>query len=201
MTHHDQRIAPWQGVLVLWVAAGLLLGRAALAQVAPPAPLVPLQTFSITGNASGSETAQTSTADYTITFTLAPDHVLDPLSAALRLRLEPDALYPEPCGEVFIPSGCFFPDGKWGFAVSENCAVSVKAFKEELSYARDLTPLLESFSATLQQVKGEWQARLVTTFRRVVAYPDSRAITFAIGEHGLENVLSNRSDTKFRVGP
>jgi len=148
--HHDQRISPWRGVLVLGVAAGLRLARPALAQVALPAPLVPLQTFSITGNASGSETTDTSTADYTVKFTLAPGSVLDPPSTALRLRLETEAEAPTPCFDVVIPPGCFFPDGKGGFAVSDNCAVSVKEFKEELNYERDLTPLLESFSATLQ---------------------------------------------------
>lgn len=79
--------------------------------------------------------------------------------------------------------------------------MSVALIKEELNYVRDLTPLLESVSATLQQVKGEWQARLVTTFTEDVATPEPRAITFAIGEHGLTGVPIASSDAKYRVGP
>jgi hypothetical protein len=79
--------------------------------------------------------------------------------------------------------------------------VSVKAVKEALDYERDLTPLLASVSATLQQVKGEWQARIVTTFREAVAQPEPCAITFAIGEHGVANLPTGLSDTKFRAGP
>jgi hypothetical protein len=75
----------------------------------------------------------------------------------------------------------------------------VKAFKEELNYERDLTPLLQSFSATLQQVKGGWQARIVTTFREAVARPEPCAITFTVGEHGVEKVLINSSDLKWRA--
>jgi hypothetical protein len=102
---------------------------------------------------------------------------------------------------VFIPKNCFFPTGAGSIAVSDNCPVSVVAFKEELNYFRDLTPLLQSFSATLQQVKGEWQARIVTTFTEAVARPELCAITFAIGEDGVTNVPHGNSDAKFRVGP
>lgn len=89
MMQHDQRKHPWLWALA--VGGVLLLGRAALAQVPLPSPLVPLEKFSITGKASGSETNQTSAADYTVKFSLAPGHVLDPTAVALRLRIEPDA--------------------------------------------------------------------------------------------------------------
>jgi hypothetical protein len=89
MMQHDQRKHPWLWVLA--VGGMLLLGRPALAQVPLPSPLVPLAKFSITGKASGSETNQTSAADYTVKFSLAPGHVLDPTAVALRLRIEPDA--------------------------------------------------------------------------------------------------------------
>jgi hypothetical protein len=199
MMHHHQLKRPWLWALA--VGGVLLIGRPALAQVTPPPNLFPLAKFSITGKASGSETNQTSAADYTVKFTLPPDRVLDPPAEALLLRIESDAETPDPCADVFIPKNCFFPTGAGSFAVSENCPVSVKAFKEELNYVRDLTPLLQSFSATLQQVKGEWQARLVTTFTEAVAHPTPCFITFTVGEHGVEKVLINSSDAKFRVGP
>jgi hypothetical protein len=200
MRPHHQRNRPWRWALGLG-AAGLLLGSPALAQVTPPSPLVPLTTFSITGKTSASATADTRTADYSLRFTLAPDKALDPTSAALLLRLETAAEYPEPCGVIGIPAGCLFPDARGVYTLSDNCRVSVVAVKEELNYERDLTPLLESVSATLQQVKGEWQAHLVTTFREAVAQPEPCAITFAIGEHGVEKVPLGSSDAKFRAGP
>jgi hypothetical protein len=190
--------ATWQWALVLG-AAGLLLGSPALAQVSLPSPLVPLAKFSITGKASGSETTDTSAADYSVKFTLALDRVLDPPAAALLLRIETDPQTPVPCADVVIPPGCFFPDGKGGFAVSDNCRVSVKAFKHELNYERDLTPLLQSFSATLQQVKGEWQARIVTAFTEAVAEPEPCFITFTVGTHGVENMAISSSDAKWRA--
>jgi hypothetical protein len=42
------------------------------------------------------------------------------------------------------------------------------AFNKELTYAHDQTLLLQSFSATLQQVQGEWQARITTAFTEAV---------------------------------
>jgi hypothetical protein len=200
MTQHHPRYRPWRWILVLGVA-GLLLGAPALAQVTPPAPLLPLTTFSITGKTSGSETADTCTADYTLRFTLPPDKALDPTTTVLLLRLETERDAPEPCGVIGIPEGCLFPDAKGVYTLSDNCRVSVTAVKEELNYERDLTPLLEHVSATLQQVKGEWQARIVTTFREAVAEPAPCAITFAIGEHGLTDVPIASSDAKFRAGP
>jgi hypothetical protein len=199
MTQHHQPNRPWRWALA--VGGVLLLGRPALAQVDPSPNLVPLATFSINGKASGSETTQTSAADYTVKFTLAPDRVLDPPAEALLLRIESDAETPDPCADVFIPKNCFFPTGAGSFAVSDNCAVSVVEFKEALNYFRDLTPLLESFSATLQQVKGEWQARIVTTFREAVAQPDPCAITFTVGDNGVEKVPIGSRDAKFRAGP
>jgi len=71
--------------------------------------------------------------------------------------------------------------------------------KDEINYFRDLTPLLQSFSATLQQVKGEWQARLVTTFREAVEEPIPCSITFTIGTHGVENMPISSSDVKWRA--
>jgi hypothetical protein len=174
-----------------------LIGRPALAQVPLPSPLVPLEKFSITGKASGSETNQTSAADYTVKFTLAPDRVLDPTIAAVLLRIQTDAQAPAPCADVFIPQGCFFLDSKGGFAVSDNCRVSVKAFKHEVNYERDLTPLLQSFSATLQQVKGEWQARITTALTEAVETPEPCFITFAIGTHGVDTMPISRSDVKW----
>jgi len=82
MTRHDQLNRPCPWTLVLGAAAGLLLGRPALAHVPLPSPLVPLAKFSITRKASGSGTYQTSTADYTAKFTLPPDRVLDPPAAS-----------------------------------------------------------------------------------------------------------------------
>jgi len=198
MMQHHQRNRPWRWALVVG-AAGLLLGHSTRAQVAPPAKLTPLKSFAISGKASGSETTQTSAADYTIKFTLAPDRVLDPTTAALRLRLETDAEAPEPCGEVVIPEDCFFPDGAGSFAVSDNCRVSVKEFKDELGYARDLTPLLQNFSATLQQVQGEWQARLVMALSEDVEQPEPCSITFSVSTHGVENMPISSSDARFRA--
>jgi hypothetical protein len=200
MTQHHPRPRPWRWGLVLGVAGGLL-GSPALAQVTPPANLTPLAKFSITGKTSGSETTDSSAADYSVKFTLAPGGILDPTTAAVLLRLETDAEAPEPCGVIGIPAGCFFPDAKGVYTLSDNCRVSVTAVKEELNYERDLTPLLEHVSATLQQVKGEWQAHLVTRFREDVAYPEPCGITFAIGEHGVLDVPIGSSDAKFRVGP
>jgi hypothetical protein len=79
MTQHDQRNRLWRWAFTLG-AAGLLLSAPALAQVTPPANLTPLTTFSITGKTSGSEVADTRTADYTLRFTLAPGKFLDPTS-------------------------------------------------------------------------------------------------------------------------
>jgi hypothetical protein len=194
---HDQRNRPW--LWALSVGGVLLVGRPALAQVPLPSPLVPLAKFSITGKASGAETNQTSAADYTVKFTLGPGSVPDPTAAALLLRIETDAQEPVPCFDVFIPQNCFFPTGAGSFAVSENCPVSVKAFKEELNYARDLTPLLQSFSATLQQVQGEWQARIVTAFTEAVSHPTPCFITFTLGPHGVENMAISASDAKWRA--
>jgi hypothetical protein len=199
MTQHHQRQRPWRWALA--VGGVLLLSRPALAQLKPPANLVPLQKFSIMGKTSASETADTRAADYSLRFTLAPDKALDPTSTALRLRLETDAEQPQPCGVIGIPAGCLFPDAKGVYTLADNCNVSVTAVKEELHYERDLTPLLERVSATRQQVKGEWQAHLVTTFREAVARPDPCGITFTSGEHGVANVPIGRSDAKFRVGP
>jgi hypothetical protein len=112
MTQHDQRNRPWLWALA--IGGMLLLGRPALGQVPLPSPLVPLEKFSITGKASGSETNQTSAADYTVKFTLPPGRVLDPPAEPLLLRLEPDPQHPIPCFDVFIPKNCFFPDGKGG---------------------------------------------------------------------------------------
>jgi hypothetical protein len=123
------------------------------------------------------------------------------LTAAALLRLEADAERPTPCGVIGLPENCFFRDAKGVYTLSDNCQVSVKAVKEELHYERDLTPLLEHVSATLQQVKGEWQARIVTTLREAVAQPQPCGITFAIGAHGVANVPTGSSDTKFRTGP
>jgi hypothetical protein len=53
-----------------------------------------VEKLSIAGNATGSETNQTSAADYTVKFTLAPNRVLDPMIEALLLRLEPEAQAP-----------------------------------------------------------------------------------------------------------
>jgi hypothetical protein len=75
----------------------------------------------------------------------------------------------------------------------------VKAVKEELHYERDLTPLLEHVSATLKQVKGEWQARIVTTFTEAVARPEPCAITFTVASHGVENMPISASDVKWRA--
>jgi hypothetical protein len=202
MMHHHQLKRPWLWALA--VGGVLLIGRPALTQVTPPPNLLPLAKFSVTGKASGSETNQTSAAtnqtsaaDYTVKFTLSPDRVLDPPAEALLLRIESDAETPDPCADVFIPKNCFFPTGAGSFAVSENCPVSVKAFKEELNYVRDLTPLLQNFSATLQQVQGEWQARIVTAFTEAVARPTPCAITFTVGTHGVENMPISRSDLKW----
>jgi hypothetical protein len=197
MTQHNQRNRLWRWALA--VGGVLLLSRPALAQLTPPANLVPLTKFSITGKTSASETAGTRTADYALRFTLAPGKVLDPNSAALLLRLETDAEQPEPCGVIGIPAGCLFPDAKGVYTLSDNCRVSVKAVKEELNYERDLTPLLQSFSATLQQVKGEWQARIVTAFTEAVATPEPCGITFTLGTHGVENMPISSSDTKWRA--
>jgi hypothetical protein len=128
MTQHNQRNRPWRWTLVVG-AAGLLLGSPALAQVTPPSPLVPLTKFSIAGKTSASETTDTRTADYSLRFTLAPGKVLDPTSAALRLRLETDAEQPQPCGVIGLPAGCLFPDAKGVYTLSDNCRVSVKAVK------------------------------------------------------------------------
>jgi hypothetical protein len=200
MTQHHQRQCPWRWALMLG-AAGLLLGAPALAQVTPPANLTPLTTFSITGKTSASATADSRTADYSLRFTLAPDKALDPTSAALLLRLETAAETPEPCAVIGVPKGCLFPDAKGVYTLSDNCRVSVTVVKEALNYERDLTPQLESVSATLQQVKGEWQARIVTTFREAVAQPTPCGITFAIGEHGVLDVPTGSRDAKFRAGP
>jgi hypothetical protein len=54
MMLHDRRNRPWLWALA--VGGVLLLGRPAVAQVTPPANLVPLEKFSITRKASGSET-------------------------------------------------------------------------------------------------------------------------------------------------
>jgi hypothetical protein len=197
MTQHDQLKRPWLWALA--VGGVLLFGRPALAQVAPPSNLVPLAKFSITGKASGSETNQTSAADYTVKFTTPPSSVLDPPAAAVLLRLEPEPQAPAPCFDVFIPKNGFFPTGEGSFAVSDNCPMSVVAFKDELNYARDLTPLLQSFSATLQQVQGEWQARLVTAYTEAVATPVPCAITFTVGTHGVENMPISSSDVKWRA--
>jgi hypothetical protein len=198
MMQHDQLRRPWLVALVLGAAA-FLLGRPALAQVSPPANLVPVAPFSITGNTSASETTDTRTADYTLTFTLAPDKVLDPPNAALLLRLETERDEPTPCGVIGIPENCFFPDAKGGYTLSDNCPVSVTAVKEALHYERDLTPLLERVSATLQQVKGAWQAHLVTTLREAVAHPIPCAITFTVGPHGVASRPSSSSDAKWRA--
>jgi hypothetical protein len=164
--------------------------------------LVPsfLSTFSLKGTTSGSETAQTSTADYTVKFTLAPGAILDPTAVALRLRIEPDAQAPDPCADVAIPAGCFGPSGG-GFTVADpdGCGVSVVAFNAELTYAQDQTKLLQSFSATLQQVQGEWQARIVTAFTEAVERPDPCFITFTVGTHGVENRPISSSDLKWRA--
>jgi hypothetical protein len=77
--------------------------------------------------------------------------------------------------------------------------VSVVAFNVELTYAQDQTPLLQNFSATLQQVQGEWQARIVTAFTEAVAEPDPCGITFTVGTHGVENVPISSSDAKWRA--
>lgn len=82
--HHHQRSRPWLWTLV--VEGVLLLGRPTLAQVRPPSNLVPLQKFSITGKASGSETHDTSAADHTVKFTLPPDRVLDPPAEAYGMQ-------------------------------------------------------------------------------------------------------------------
>jgi hypothetical protein len=117
------------------------------------------------------------------------------------LRLETDRDTPDPCAVISIPEGCLFPDAKGVYTLSDNCRVSVTVVKEALNYERDLTPLLEHVSATLQQVKGEWQAHLVTRFREAVAQPAPCAITFAIGEHSVANVPIGSRDAKFRAGP
>jgi hypothetical protein len=199
MTHHDHLRQPWRLALVVGLMLGLGLGTTARAQIQPLANLTPLSRFSISGKASGSETNGTSAADYTVKFILPPTSVLDPTAEALLLRLEPDRDTPIPCFDVFIPKNCFFPTGAGSFAVSENCTVLMVAFKEELNYVRDLTPLLQSFSATLQQVQGEWQARIVTTFTEAVAAPDPCAITFTVGTHGVENMPISSSDLKWRA--
>ena len=79
------------------------------------------------------------------------------------------------------------------------CGVSVVAFNAELTYASDQTKLLQSFSATLQQVQGEWQARIVTTFTEAVARPAPCGITFAVGTHGVENRPISSRDAKWRA--
>jgi len=188
----------WPWTLAVGV---LLLSAPALAQVTPPANLTPLAKFSLTGKTSGSATADSRTTDHSLSFTLAPDKALDPTNSALRLRLETEVDTPDPCGVVSIPPNCLFPDAKGVYTLSDNCRVSVKAVKEELNYERDLTPLLESVSATLQQVKGAWRARLVTTFGEAVAHLNPCFVTFAIGDHGLREVPIGSSDAKFRVGP
>jgi hypothetical protein len=199
MMPHDQRNRPWLWALA--VGGVLLLSRPALAQVTPPSNLVPSQKFSITGKASGSETNETSAADYTVKFTLPPGSVLDPTAAALLLRIETDAQHPVPYADVFIREGCFVPSGG-GFAVADpdGCDVSVVAFNAELTYASDQTPPLQSFSATLQQVQGEWQARIVTTFSEAVEQPVLPCgITFTVGTHGVENMPISSSDAKWRA--
>jgi hypothetical protein len=55
--------------------------------------------FSIIGKASGSETTNTSAAGYTLRFILAPDRVLNPTTAAVRLCLETDSEEPVPCAK------------------------------------------------------------------------------------------------------
>jgi hypothetical protein len=56
-------------------------------------------------------------------------------------------------------------------------SVSVVVFKEAPNYSRNLMPLLQSCSATLQQAKGEWQARVVTVFTEAVEMLVPCAIT------------------------
>ena len=137
-----------------------------------------------------------------------PAHAVLGLRAARRYsKIAPDAAHAQ-----HMTSHIFIAMGMWDDVVAANetavavvnrgePAMRVMRAVRELNYERDLTPLLESVSATLQQVKGEWQARIVTTFREAVAQPAPCAITFAIGDNGVENVLNNRSDAKFRVGP
>jgi hypothetical protein len=115
----------------------------------------------------------------------------------LLLRLEPEPQDPAPCFDAFIPKNRLFPTGAGSFAVSDSCPVSVVEFKEELTYVRDPTPLLQSFSVTLPQVKGEWQARIVTAFAEAVAYPEPCGITFTVGDNGVENVPISSSDLKW----
>jgi hypothetical protein len=103
------------------------------------------------------------------------------------------------CFDAFIPKNRFFPTGAGSFAVSDSCPVSVVAFKEALNYSRDLTPLFQSFSATLQQVKKEWPARIVTVFTEAVEMLVQCGITFTVGTHGVENMPISRSDVKWRA--
>jgi hypothetical protein len=101
---------------------------------------------------------------------------------------------------VAIPAGCFVPT-TGGFAVADpdGCGVSVVAFNPDLTYAQDQTKLLQSFSATLQQVQGEWQARIVTTFSEAVSHPDPCFITFTAGPHGVESMPTSSSDARWRA--
>jgi hypothetical protein len=112
MMHHHQRNRPWLWALA--VGEVFLIGCPALAQVPLPSPLVPLEKFSITGKASGSETNQTSAADYTVKFTLAPDRVLDPTIAAVLLRIETDAQAPPPVCRRVHPAGLLLPRRQGG---------------------------------------------------------------------------------------
>jgi hypothetical protein len=195
--HAMRRRLHWVALALGW-ASGLLISQPALAQVPP---LTPFPTFSLKATASGSELNQTSAADYTVQFTLAPDVKLDPTTADVLLRVETAADDPEPCFIIAMPKGCLVPTGPGSFHVPfpANCGVQVLEEKPAFNYARDLTPLLQDFTATLQEVKGEWQARIVTTFTEAVAYPDPCGITFRIDTNGITDALVRSSDTPFRA--
>jgi hypothetical protein len=169
-----------------------------------PAPTkLVMARFDAKGTGSASETTPQETTDITLKFT--PGSGLNPLGEALRLQLLPSLELqdrPDPCFDVFIPPNCFSFDPSTGrYTVAAlGCGVQVALINEATSYFKDLTPLVQSFSAELKEETGAWQARLALTLAEPVADPAPCGITFTVGNDGVENVPLDSSvrfeDTK-----